>query len=259
MAPISAALLIGALVATFLAVFTVLSAVGSARYSRMLADFDSLGKRAEHRVQAIRGSRIAQRLFGGMRTRAYHAKLEQGIPEALRLMGIALDSGSSLSMALEYAANSCSEPLASQLKRAVWDLQAGQGFDEAMEKLRQRTGGSEFAYLAVAMEIQHRAGGGLTYVLESVSHSLQQAAELKEELKTKTAQGRLSMRIVAVMPFALLVVLTAFSPGYVTGFFSSPLGIFLFLLAMLLEGAGIVFVRKSLSVDTSFRAKAVTR
>lgn len=171
------------------------------------------------------------------------------MPELLRLLCIALDSGSSLVMALRYAADNCDEPLAGELKRTVWDLESGQGFDEALEKLRGRTGGSEFAYLAVAMEIQHQSGGSLTTILQNVSTLLQQAAELKGDLRTKTAQGRLSSRIVALMPFALLGILSVFSPGYLTGFLASPLGICLFALAMLLEATGILLVRRALAID----------
>ena len=152
-------------------------------------------------------------------------------------------------MALRYAADNCDDPLAGELKRTVWDLEAGQGFDEALENLRARTGGSEFAYLAVAMEIQHQSGSSLTNILENVSTLLQQSAELKEELRTKTAQGRLSSRIVALVPFVLLGILSIFSPGYLVEFLSSPLGICLFALAMLLEVAGVLLVRRALAID----------
>lgn len=181
------------------------------------------------------------------------------MPEVLRLLCIALESGASLVMALRYAANNCDEPLASELKRTVWDLEAGQGFDEALEKLRARMGGAEFAYLAVAMEVQHQSGGSLSTILESVSALLQQTTELREDLRTKTAQGRLSSRIVAIMPFALLAILSVFSPGYLTGFLSSPMGICLFALALLFECTGVVLVRRALTVDFTVDLEEVPR
>ena len=82
-----------------------------------------------------------------------------------------------------------------------------------------------------------------------MSTLLQQSAELKEELRTKTAQGRLSSRIVALVPFVLLGILSIFSPGYLVEFLSSPLGICLFALAMLLEVAGVLLVRRALAID----------
>lgn len=177
------------------------------------------------------------------------AEMEAELPEVLRLLCSALESGSSLLMALRYAASNCREPLSSELKRTVWDIEAGQSFDEAIEGLRKRTDGAEFAYLSVAMEIQHTSGGSLTEILDAVSAMLKQSAELKEDLRTKTAQGRLSSRIVAIMPFALLAIFSVFSPGYLAGFFGSPAGILLFILALLLEAAGVVLVFRALRID----------
>ena len=191
---------------------------------------------------------VSKALTAAREAKYAHA-LKKAMPEAVRLLCIALDAGSSLVNALEYAARNCDEPLATELSRVVWDLQAGQGFDEAMRRLRARTGGTEFSYLAVAMEIQHQSGGSLKEVLQSVSSMLQHDIELKQELDTKTAQARLSARVVACMPVALLLVLSLLTQGYLAAFFTSPLGLLLFFSPCLLEVLGVVFVRRGLRVD----------
>ena len=238
MAPLSATLLVIALVATGMAAY---------RIAGMLA---RLWGNPRALVEKGRGLLARMRELA-MGKRRHLRELKQGMPEALRLLSIALDAGTSLVKALEYATDNCSEPLAGELKRTVWDLQAGQGLDEALQGLRARTGGSEFAYLSAAMEIQHRSGGSLGEVLASVSDSLRQSAELEEELRTKTTQGRLSARIVAWMPLALAALITVLSPGYFGAFVSSPLGVALLVTAMLLETAGVLLVKKALAVDLS--------
>lgn len=240
------------LLATFASVFTGLRAV--------------LGRELRLRATTPRAFGAAQRTgfarrlkgvpFVGERLDALaHARrdvaLRSCVPEALRLMSVAMETGSSVVQALAYAARNCAEPLASELKQAVWDLESGRTFDEAMEGLRERAGGTEFAYLAVAMEIQHRCGGSLAAVIDTVAETLRQMARLEEELKTKTAQGRLSARIVAIMPMALLVVLSLVSPGYLTGFFSSALGVVMFVFALALELLGVLMVRRALAIDLS--------
>lgn len=248
MGAISAALLLGSLIATFACIHKTTLLVMHARPGAELAHVDKqlLLEDAKNRITS---TKLLAPVLGKARERRRVEELHKGMPEVLRLLCIALESGSSLVMALRYAADNCEEPLADELKRTVWDLEAGQGFNEALEKLRARTGGSEFAYLAVAMEIQHQSGGSLTGILESVSTLLQQSAELKEDLRTKTAQGRLSSRIVALVPFVLLGILSIFSPGYLVEFLSSPLGICLFVLAILLEVAGVLLVRRALAID----------
>lgn len=249
MAPISAMLLIAALSLSFLFAYrlgTVIYAKCSMRKTMHTSGRVGISEAVKNRLLTWRiTSQKVQQISNHKRM----AEMEAELPEVLRLLCTALESGSSLLMALRYAAGNCDEPLRSELKQTVWDIEAGQSFDEAIEGLRKRTDSAEFAYLSVAMEIQHRSGGSLTEILTTVAAMLKQSAELKEELRTKTAQGRLSSRIVALMPFALLAIFSIFSPGYLAGFFGSPLGIFLFAFALLLEAAGVALVFRALKID----------
>ncbi len=230
----------------FLLVRAALPLLGARRHAHGLKQASSLEEKA---LLAFGRIPLVSRALSATREAKYAHALKKAMPEAVRLLCIALDAGSSLVNALEYAARNCDEPLATELSRVVWDLQAGQGFDEAMRRLRARTGGTEFSYLAVAMEIQHQSGGSLKEVLQSVSSMLQQDMELKQELDTKTAQARLSARVVACMPVALLLVLSLLTQGYLAAFFTSPLGLLLFFSACALEALGVVLVRRGLRVD----------
>jgi Flp pilus assembly protein TadB len=209
---------------------------------------NSLNKLRHYLLKRFRGTFVEKHIRHYANSK-YAKKLRDEMPEALRLLCIALDSGNSLVQAFKYAAENCNEPLSRELKRAVWDLEAGLGFDEAMEHLRTRCGSSEFAYLAAAMEIQHSSGGSMSSILQSVSASLQQSIEMEQKLDAKTAQARLSSKIVAIMPFALLGILMIFSPGYLGMFFSSALGILMFVCALGLEAIGIILIRRFLNLD----------
>lgn len=249
MAPISAAFLITSLVALFMCVHM------SASFAMRTMPLVIKNKRAAGRISggSLQDllSHIPPVAFFSSKHAARRRKdeLRRALPDAIRLLCVSLESGGSLGMALGYAASNCSEPLATELKRAVWDIEAGKSFDEAFKSLRERTESPEFAFLAVAMEIQHRSGGSLTVVLDNLAALLRQSLELQEKLLTKTTQGRLSCRIVAVMPFVLLAVLNIFSPGYIIAFFVSPLGVCLFALALILEVVGVLLVKRCLAID----------
>ena len=232
------------------AAFLIASYVaGGIRFADLRRVVMELRRQSRLLVRRVLDHPRARDLLEKRRERKRLAAVRAGMPEAIRLLCISLASGSSLIRALEYAAANTTGPLGEELRRVVWDLQAGQGFAEAMENLRARTGGSEFAYLAVAMEIQYAAGGSLGAVLESVSDSLRQAVELEEELYAKTAQARLSARLVCLMPIALLAVLTLLSPGYISPFFSSAFGVVIFIAGILMEVGGVLLVRRCLAVD----------
>ncbi len=192
-----------------------------------------------------------KRLLDHFEQKRREEAMREALPEMVRLLGIMLGSGASLIQAFEYSAANCPEPLAGELRGAVYGLKAGRAFDDVMQELRERVGGAEFSYLAAAMEIQHKSGGALKDVLASVAGTLQEQSRLHTLLHTKTAQGRLSMRIVSLMPLVLLAVVSLFSPAYVMEFFQSAFGVFLFVFALLLDVLGVFAVRKTLTVDLS--------
>ena len=189
-----------------------------------------------------------------LQSATHRQQLRKGMPQAIRLICIALDSGASLNQALAYAADNSTGPIAKELKHAVWDVKAGRSFQEAMEALRARTGEGEFACLSVAMEIQHSCGGTLSVILASVSNMLEKSAELEEDLVTKTTQAQLSARVVAAMPVVVLALLSLVSPGFIVQFFKTSAGVFILALALLLEVTGAVLVRRSLAIDTGVGA-----
>ncbi len=249
MESVSAVWLVVALVAAFL--------FGWRTARLLLVRRRSVGDALVHGKTFVRRGRralLAHPFIAAQVERARGAKhtaaMRAAMPEALRLMCVSLDSGATLAKALEYAANNCSEPLATELKQVVWDLQAGVSFDVALERLRERCGGTEFSYFAVAMEIQHSSGASFGSVLASVSQALQVSSEMEESLKTKTTQAQASSKIVAVMPVIILALLSLFSKGYVSQFFASPIGVVMFVFAVLLELVGIAWIRKTTSFAT---------
>ena len=259
MGPIAALLLLTALASTFCAMYEGLRTLlswGTAHRADAAVRAAGILRRCRMRLLSCK---TVSRLGAHVRVHRRQEALRACMPDMLRLFSNALQAGSSLSTALEYASENCDEPLAHELKKTVWDLKSGQGFDEAMRKLRERTGGQEFSYLAVAMEIQHRAGGSLGGVLSTVSMSLQKASELEDKLQAQTAQGRLSARVVSFMPLVVLVALAAVSPGYLADFFTTPLGVVMLVLACVLEVVGVLLVRRVLAIDLSSGSMEETR
>ena len=85
-------------------------------------------------------------------------------------------------------------------------------------------------------------------ILEAARQSVSDELELKRTLRTQTAQAKLSAQIVTVMPFALLAVFSLLSPGFLTPFFESPMGIALLAAALGMQAIGVSIVRKLLKV-----------
>ena len=85
-------------------------------------------------------------------------------------------------------------------------------------------------------------------VLAAARDSIERDLKTRRSLKVKTAQAKLSAQVVTAMPFVLVIVLSLLTEDFLAPFFSSVLGFGLLLAALVMQGAGVLVVRRMLDV-----------
>ena len=156
------------------------------------------------------------------------AALRDEIPDALRSLGVCFRAGLSLMQTLEQTASEMKGPLGELfLSAALADV-------------------PELAFVAVALDVQHRSGGSLAAVLDAARESVESEIDLARSLKVQTAQAQLSARIVTAMPFVLIALFSLMSPGFLSPFFESMAGMALLAAALVMQVAGVVLVHRML-------------
>ena len=171
------------------------------------------------------------------------------LPDTMRAIGIYYGSGLTLVQAFDQVSGETPDPLGRSLKLVASDAKAGKSIDEALAALMERESLGEIAFLAVCLDIQQQTGGQLKPLLDKAARSVVRSRHLKDELRVKTAQSRLSARVVAVLPICIFLLMAIANPSYIVGFFSSGVGLAMFAAACSMELVGIVMVRKILNLD----------
>lgn len=172
--------------------------------------------------------------------------LREGVPGALSVMSECFQSGYSLVQTLQMVADQSSAKLSQVFGKCASMLQLGASSGEALAALRTETNVSELSFVAVALDVQHQTGGSIASVLGAAEQMVQDKIDLRRSLRVQTAQAKLSARVVCLMPFILAFVLSLVSDGFMAPFFSSPAGLVMLCVALLMEAAGVVMVRKML-------------
>ena len=196
---------------------------------------------------AVLACAVAVARVHGWRDRQEEA-LREAVPDALHVMGSCFQAGFSLLQTFQQLAGEIKGPLGKRFAACAHLLETGHGSSEAL-----RAGGkrSELAFVAVALDVQHQAGGSMRPVLEAARETVEGELALRRALRVQTAQARLSARVVTVMPFALVAVFSLVSKGFLDPFLQSPLGLGLLGLACAMEVAGVLTVRRMLNVEVS--------
>ena len=175
-------------------------------------------------------------------------KIREAVPDALRSMSVCAQSGLSLQQSFEQVASEIKDPLKQLFVHCSNDFATGRTTAETLERFQKESGVEELSFVAVALDVQHKAGGSLRQVLDSARDSVESELELKRNLRVQTAQAKLSARIISLMPFVLLILFSFLSPGFLSPFFASFEGFALLGLAIAMQLSGIIAVRRLLDV-----------
>lgn len=177
------------------------------------------------------------------------AKLNEQVMETIDLVASSLRSGFGFVQSLELAAREQPEPISGEIARTVYEMNLGVEMDEALERLVERTGDQDLDLVITAVLIQRRVGGNLAEVLMNISQTIRNRVRVRGEIRTLTAQARMSAWIVGLLPFALGGAMLALNPAYMSVLWTEPVGRLLMGVAAVMQVIGVFMVRRMAAIE----------
>ena len=175
-------------------------------------------------------------------------QFNQALPDAIELMARALRAGHSSGSAIEIIAEQSPQPLAGEFAHCFQQQKFGIPFRDALLELAERVPSNDLHFLVTAILVQKETGGDLIQILERTMTVIRERVRIEGEVKSYTAQGRLTGWILAAMPLVMLGLINVFSPGYTHVLFVDPLGIKLLYAGVVLIAIGAATIRKIVDV-----------
>ena len=189
------------------------------------------------------------RWYVASRWRQRQAKINAQLGEMLTLVSNSLKSGYGLLQSFEYASRQLSPPLASELKRTLQEANLGAGAEAAIQALAERIASPDMEMVVTAITIQRSVGGNLAQTLDNVAYTMRERDRIRGEIRTLTAQQRMTGVIIGGLPIFVGSIMFAMNPDYMTPLFTETAGKVLLLMAVGLEVMGIVLIRSMLAFE----------
>ena len=178
------------------------------------------------------------------------------LPDTITLVANALRAGSSFLQAIELVVRESRPPVATEFGRVIREVNLGLPFDQALENMVRRVRSDDFELMATAIAIQHQVGGNLAEILDSIAYTIRERVRIKGEIRTLTAQQRLSGYVVGFLPFALAGFIYLAAPTFFNPMFDDkvsiiglPAGVILLGVGGLMMVIGFVFIRKIVDIE----------
>ena len=134
------------------------------------------------------------------------------LPDTITLIANALRAGSSFLQAIELVVRESRPPISTEFGRVIREVNLGLSFEVALENMVRRVRSDDLELMATAISIQHTVGGNLAEILDSIAFTIRERVRIKGEIKTLTAQQRLSGYVVGFLPIGLCLFLFVAAP-----------------------------------------------
>ncbi len=178
------------------------------------------------------------------------------LPDTITLIANALRAGSSFLQAIELVVRESRPPVSTEFGRVIREVNLGLPFDQAMENMVRRVKSDDFELMATAIAIQHQVGGNLAEILDSIAFTIRERIRIKGEIRTLTAQQRLSGYVVGFLPFALAGFIYVAAPTFFEPMFRNtvnvgglPAGVIILFLGLVSMIIGFMFIRKIVDIE----------
>ncbi|MEX1334488.1 MAG: type II secretion system F family protein [Candidatus Limnocylindrales bacterium] len=177
------------------------------------------------------------------------------LADTITLVANALRAGASFRQAIELVVRETQPPISTEFNRVIREVNLGLPFEQALANMVRRVRSEDLELMTTAITIQHQVGGNLAEILDSIAFTIRERIRIKGEIRTLTAQQRLSGYVVAGLPIFLVVILSVIAPTFMEPMFGEPyvvgipLGVIVLAIGAIMMLVGFLAIRRIVDIE----------
>jgi tight adherence protein B len=172
------------------------------------------------------------------------AAFNAGLPDAIDMMGRALRAGHAMTASISIVAEQSAEPVRSEFGEVFKQQNFGLPLRDAFMQMLEHVPSQDLRVVVTGILVQKETGGNLADILDRTAHTIRERLKIQGEIRTHTAQGRMTGWILCMLPVVMLVIINILNPGYSKILMDTPIGQMLSYLGIGLLVAGGLIIRQ---------------
>jgi len=151
-------------------------------------------------------------------------KFDNCLADAVDMMSRALRAGDAMTAAINIVAEQSLEPVRSEFAEVFKQQNFGLPIRDAMQQMLDRIPSPDLRVVVTGILVQKETGGNLAEILDRTANTIRERLKIQGEIRTHTAQGRLTGYILCALPIVMLLVINWINPGYSDVLVDTPTG-----------------------------------
>ncbi|MDF2882564.1 MAG: type secretion system protein [Clostridiaceae bacterium] len=176
-------------------------------------------------------------------------KFNDALPDMINTIIGSLKSGYSIGQAMKTVSEESESPVKDEINVLLNELNYGITMEEALNNLNTRMPSVDLDLMIRAILIQRQVGGNLSSILEIIVNTIRERKKLERRVRTLTAQGRLSGKIIGALPFFLAGFIYLLNPEYITDFLKNTAGQLAISIGILLALVGRIVINRITKIE----------
>jgi tight adherence protein B len=170
------------------------------------------------------------------------------LSDFLNIAASALRAGLTFAQGLEAFSLENNGEVARQIRRATTEIQMGATIEDALMDVAIRMKNEDLKWTVTALSIQRNVGGSLATILTTTFTTVRERAEVRREVRTLSAEGKLSAYILMALPVGIFVFLFLTKRDYVSIFWTELAGFLLLGLIAAALTVGWIWIKKIIEI-----------
>jgi tight adherence protein B len=175
--------------------------------------------------------------------------LERQLAEVAEAASLGVKSGLSVPQAIGSAADEVGLPMSAMLRRLSDEQRLGTPFDRALSNFSDALGTEDALLFRLVVAVHSRSGGNLASALEEVTATIRHRIAVRRELRSLSAQGRISGAILGSLPIGFFLVVATTSHRELAPVYRSPAGLAMVTAGFAMEAVAFLWIRQLLRVS----------
>ena len=187
-------------------------------------------------------------MYAKQRKQTRTLKFEEQFPDALDMLTSALRAGLALTGAIQVVAEEAPDPVGREFRVLFEENRLGVDMKHAVRMMAERVDSTEARLFATALILQRETGGNLAEILDGTAAVIRDRFRILRDVRTMTAQARMSGAILMLLPLGMAGIVLALAPEYLKSMYDDPFGKILIPIAVSLQVIGFLVMRRIVDI-----------
>ncbi len=175
-------------------------------------------------------------------------KLDAQFPIAVDVFVRGLRAGHPITGALELLVSEMPDPIRSEFKIVMAEMNYGYDLRGALENFSRRVNSQDVKMFVVSVGIQSETGGNLADILEGLSKVIRDRASMVMKVRALSSEGKMSGVILSIMPIAVFCFIFSTHPEFYLDVADDPIFLPGVALMAVWYGMGIFMMNRMIQI-----------